>query len=217
MSCFPTYAFRPNFIASPTPCTAPVYPEHRSRLTAGGAFFRSIEQGQDRNHISLELFVVPSGPSTDDVTLVVRYNGQIVETFMVTQTTVTVPTTSCNGIVNLRKEVNINSEYIEMPRRGFDVRDPLFGDPMADDGDGCLGPFNNRQMRGANGEPDVTNLSLINSIRTGPTRTIIIISTTEGNDGSPLTPPTDERVRQFNGNRWISYQNFASGACPLDG
>lgn len=213
MSCSPPYTFRPKFIPSDIPSIAPGYPEHRSRLTAGGTFFRSIEQGQDRNNITLEL-IKTGGFSPFTFTLNIRFNGNLVETFTQLQTeTPTVipppPTTCSGGISGLRTQVNA-SNFIQMTARGFDIFDGGLDDPG-----NCLSPFAEQNMVGGDGEPPIST-PLINSIRTGPERTIIIITTTEDNTGSPVTPPASKRIKQFDGTNFITFRNLIPGDCPLN-
>ena len=215
MSCFPPYAFRPQFVPSDTPSAADIREEHRSRLTAGGTFFRSIAQGRDRNQLSLEVTVVSTGPLTFDVTLFVRFGGgSPVETFMVTQTENNAGDCISGGISALRSAVNSSSTLISMPSRGTD-----FFDSGMDAATGCMSAFSDTSMTGGDGalDPSVpADLAIILAIRTGPTRTLLIISTTENAVGFPVTPPPSNRVRQFDGTVFISFCNLTAGVCPLD-
>ena len=82
MSCQPPYDYRP-YTRPVKNAQAPTYPEHRSRLFAGGTYFRSIDQKQSMNDISLEVTNQIMAPN--DFTLNVRYRGNLVETYTVTQ------------------------------------------------------------------------------------------------------------------------------------
>jgi len=215
MSCDPRYDYRPvSFVGGAAPSIAPGFHEHRSRLFAGGTFFRSIRQGSIRNSISLEAIVVGGGPQT--VTLNVRFQGVLSETFVITQTTSVGPPPTCNGIANLRAAVNnviTGSKLIEMRTRGFD-----FFDNGVDDSDDCVVAFSNTSMTGGSGEPDpIFERPFIDAIRTGPERTMIIIRTTEDITGFPITPPSTRRVKQFDGKKWVLYTNLVQGQCPIDG
>jgi hypothetical protein len=164
-----------------------------------------------------------------NVTLNVYFQGVLSETFQINQTLlpgtpggpgtppVPPPTDpSCNGIALLRSAVNnaiTGSKLIEMTFRGFD-----FFDNGADDSDECVTAFGITNMQGGAGEPDpVFERPFIDAIRTGPSRTIIIIRTTENITGFPVTPPTSRRVKQFNGTKWVLYSNLVQGQCPIDG
>ncbi|KKM95920.1 hypothetical protein LCGC14_1183360 [marine sediment metagenome] len=215
MSCVPQYPFRPKFVASDVKCIALTFEEHRSRLFGGGTFFRSIAQGRDRNQLSLEVTVVSTGPLTFDVTLFVRFGGgSPVETFMVTQTENGIGDCISGGISALRSAVNSSSTLISMPARGTD-----FFDSGTDAATGCMSAFSDTSMTGGDGELDPSvpaDLAAILTIRTGPTRTLLIISTTENAVGFPVTPPSSNRVRQFDGTVFISFSNLVAGSCPID-
>jgi len=224
MSCEPSYSFRPTPRPAPVQSIAPGFTEHRSRLTAGGTFFRSIDQGQDENDISLEATVSPT-----TITLDVRILGVIQETFVVSQIFVpgtpggpgtppmpppTDPTCT-GGIAALRAAVNdgtTGSLIIEMTPRGFDIFDG-----GADPDDNCLSAFVDTSMIGGSGPPSNPSIAFLDSIFTGPERTMLIIDTTEDITGFPVTPPPSKRVLQFDGVDFISYCNLVPGACPLEG
>jgi hypothetical protein len=55
MSGTPPYAYRPDFTASEVDCFMPKSNEIRSRLWAGGTFFRSINVGESMNFIELNI------------------------------------------------------------------------------------------------------------------------------------------------------------------
>jgi hypothetical protein len=215
MSCSPSYSFRPTDRSSPVQSSAPGFVEHRSRLFAGGTFFRSIEQGQDQNDISLEAIITPT-----DITLNVYVLAVLQETFVVPQVFVIGGPPdfigSCSGgIPALRAAVNdsiTGSNIIEMPVRGFDIFD--FGTDPVDD---CLSAFSTISMAGGSGPPAGANQAFLDSIFTGTERTLVIIITTEAANGFPITPGADRRVRQWDGTQWIQYANLVQGSCPIDG
>lgn len=212
MSCVPQYPFRPKFVASDVKCIALTFEEHRSRLFGGGTFFRSIDQGEDRNNITLEITVVGPSPGTQTVDLFVRFNTNLVESFQVTQTVNGIGNCTAGGISALRATVT-GSAFIEMLTRGTD----FFDSGGSDDSTGCVSAFAEQNMTGGDGEPVADNKALINSIRTGPERTIIINTTTENSVGFPVTPSTSRRIRQFNGTEFITFSNLVAGSCPIDG
>jgi hypothetical protein len=195
--------------------SAPGFNEHRSRLFAGGTFFRSIEQGQDQNSISLEAIVTSA-----DITLNVYVLAVLQETFVVPQIFVVGGPPdfigSCSGGISaLRAAVNdgtTGSNIIEMPARGFDIFD--FG---TDPEDNCLSGFSTISMAGGSGPPAGANQAFLDSIFTGTERTLVIIITTESINGFPVTPGNDRRVRQWDGIQWIRYANLSQGSCPIDG
>ncbi len=224
MSCEPSYSYRPTDRPAPAQSIAPGFTEHRSRLTAGGTFFRSIEQGQDKNDISLEAIIVSA-----TITLNVRILGVIQETFVVPQ--IFVPGTpggpgmppvppptdpSCTGgIAALRAAVNnitTGSLIIEMTPRGFDIFDG-----GADPSDNCLSAFAITSMTGGAGPPSNPPQAFLDSIFTGTERTMLIIDTTEDITGFPVTRPHSQRILQFDGVKFISYCNSVPGQCPLEG
>jgi hypothetical protein len=210
MSCSPSYTYRPTDRPAPAQSTAPGFTEHRSRLFAGGTFFRSIEQGQDQNDISIEATVTLSS-----ITLDVRVLGVLEETFVVPQIAGVFPAPCTGGIDALRLAVNdgiTGSIIIEMPTRGFD-----FFDSGTDPIDNCLTAFVDAPLTGGSGPPTVGVQPFLDSIFTGSERTLLTIITTESITGFPVTPGSDRRVQQWNGVAWVTYSNLVQGSCPVDG
>lgn len=194
MSCEPAYTYRPTFTPSNVKCVAPGFAEHRSRLTENQAFFRSKDQGPSTNNIELEITGGHLNVYFDNV-LVEQYTAFV----------------GAGGIASLRSAV-AGSKYIEMPVFGYDIFDFR---STEDDVTIGLTAFARTHMKGGSGAPtDATGLA---GIRTGPDRSIVIITTTEAADGSPVTPPYDHHVRQWNGYAWVSYSNLVPGACPYEG
>ena len=204
----PPYGFRPEFVPSRTnPSVANVTAEARSRLTAGDTFFRSIDQGEDRNDISLELGV--SGPAVGSqiVALDVRFDGSLIETINVSQTVNASGDCTAGGVGDLRTAVNASSTLVEMPARGFDINDG-----GADASSGCVSAFGDTSMTGATGPS--ADPAFIEAIRTGAERALVIISTREDSTGFPATPSQGDKVLQFDGTDFIPYSNLVPGQCP---
>lgn len=210
--CAPQYDYRPsNFDAGAGECAAPVFPEQRSRLTAGGCFFRSIDQGPDENLISIECIELPS-PVVN-----VYIDNVLIRTYTVTL--------GYGGIADLRAQVNYDISHppadpgVPIPIEMLPINDDIFDERISPEEDDLsmkgLTPFVKQNLSGGSGGP--TTCEGLESIRTGPERTIFILSTTEAYDGSPITPPGSKRVQQWNGEEWISYCNLAAGECPLEG
>lgn len=206
MSCSPSYPYAPNFTPSNVSCAAPVYETHRSRLTTPGSsqasalFFRSRRQANDTNEIEIEI-----APTT----MMVYSGGTLVSSYPVTMGT--------GGIAALRAAVTSDSSaIIEMPDVGVDIYD-LRG--IESDGDGILepglSPVARSSLTGGAGAPeDAVGLA---NIRTGPQRTMYIVRSIEDFDGSDVFPPPSEKIKQWNGEEWISYCNNVPGACPGEG
>ena len=212
MSCSPSYSYRPTFVAGTSPCVAPGYPEHRARVTVAGLFFRSKEFGPDQNDISVEI------PTTgiNSGKFVVYVAGSVVETYA--------PTLGVGGIASLRSLITANTNsVIEMPALNYDIYDTrseendTAGDPLAvpPTTDGGLIAFTQTHLFGGAGGP-ISPAGLA-SIRTGPERSIVIITTTEDATGATVDVPLSRKTRQWNGEHWINYSNTSPGACPIEG
>ncbi|TFH08279.1 MAG: hypothetical protein E4H14_06735 [Candidatus Thorarchaeota archaeon] len=140
--------------------------------------------------------------------LSVYFEGVLVETFPAS--------TGAGSIAALRSEVEnpiTGSNYIEMPVLSYDIFDPRTTED--DTMTGGLTPFSRTYMRGGAGPP--TTDAALAGIRTGPERTLIILATTEDDQGNPVTPPWYTRVQQWNGAAWVTYSNIAVGNCPYEG
>lgn len=206
------YDYTPDFTPSEEPCEAPTYVENRARLWDGGTYFRSRECGTDKNNIALELAAV-SGVGYNFV-LSVFVNGEFKERFTTFRGPLIVPVApppsesdpnpvapdpyyDPSGIEELRGKVNSLSVIIEMRTRGTDVFDEGGVD------DSGIQPFSRRNLMGGDGGPsDGSDLA---QIRTGPERSLIIIQTTEDENGNPITPDANKRVQQWDGSKWITY------------
>lgn len=113
------------------------------------------------------------------------------------------------NIPDLETQVNSTSDYIEMPPLGYDIYDTRtsvspFGFSFGPD-----------FLTGGSGGP--TDGAGLAAIRTGPERSIILITTIEDATGAPTTPPANMRVQQWDGFLWLSYCNLIPGACPGNG
>jgi hypothetical protein len=211
MSCYPTYPYVPAFVASNVSCFAPSYALHRSRLivtppgvTNTPLFFRSKNQNNEANLIELELVGFP------DNQFRVYYNGALVKTYPIFF--------NFGAIASLRNQIQTTdpNPYMEMPPVGFDIYDTRI---VEDDGDGDLvpgmAPFARSFMTSGSGAP--SDASSLAGIRTGPTRTIYIVSSREDVTGTDVFPGASERIQQWNGAMYISYCNNVQGACPGEG
>ncbi len=210
-------AYVPNFTPSPTPCLAPSFIEHRSRCSAGGTFFRSKDQG-DFNDLSIVVTVtnVHTTPTDilDDVHCEVSKDGVVIETYDVEQTA-TYETSSTpapdpddppietsgyvyhsSGFINLRAAINGNVDsVIQMPAREYDVED------SGTDPDEMIS-FSGTFAGGVGGPTDGSG---IDSIRTGPTVTLIILRSTEDDQGNNITPSPARRIQKWDGAQWTTF------------
>lgn len=191
-SCLPTYSYEPDFTPSSASCQAPVYSEHRSRLMAGGGFFRSIEQGPDTNLIEAEFL---------GGVFKVYYNGIMVESHNVV---------AGIGSFSTLRSALASSAWIQMPAWSYDVYDTRLAE---DNVLGGMSYFVKSPFIGGSGGP--TSALGLAAIRTGPSRTIFVLSTTESADGSSIDPPANRKVQQWDGVQWITYSNLVSGSCPI--
>lgn len=212
MSCQPSYSYRPTFTPSDKKCSAPKYIEQRARAETifeaamipgdpetTGIFIRSRSFGFDMNNISVECKPYPL--ITDPLHFIVYYNNVIVETYSAT---------TYSSITLLRNALDTNKSLVELTPILVDIKD----DKRIVESTSMFA-FDMRNLRGGSGPP--TTAPALASIRTGPERSIIVITTTEDNEGNPTTPPAYKRVQQWNGFRWITYSNTVPGSCPYEG
>lgn len=211
MSCQPSYAYRPDFTPSATDCVAPVYARRRSRVSIEGSesvtplFFRSKAQAFDANALEVELVGAPTNLFR------VYSRGVVVSTYPVTF--------QAGAISTLRAMITSDLDsLIEMPEVGIDIFDLR---TTEEDGAGGaaltpgLAPFVRIALTGGEGAPE--DATVIATIRTGPQRTIYVISSEEDIDGTEVVPPASRRIQQWNGFSWISYCNNVPGQCPGEG
>lgn len=222
----PPYAYRPEFVAGDPPsCAMDKHQELRSRspVGLGGTFFRSKNTGTAQNDLSLEM--VYDGID-DDYTLTVRDDGTIVETFGPHGGQGAPVDGICPGnlIGTFRSDVNTNSTYIEMPTIDYGGESasssplPIF--ESATDDAGCLSAFSETSLFGGNGAPASPTVSgdpAETQPRTGPERTLYVVTSTEivtntpADDGQSYNPIPAEKIKQWDGTAWIDYE---VNVCP---
>jgi len=209
LDCSPCYEGAPDIVPG-APSALPQESLARSRLFAGGTFFRSKYavpgdsdfQGVICNSIALQ--VVAIGTDWD---LIVFFQDVEVERYSTTQALNCSVMLPSSAISDLRTQTAASS-YISMPPRGSDEQDEdVLMMPPTDDP--CLSFFTKTNMTGGvgPGEADVT------TIRTGPDRTIAFINTKENANGTPVSSRT---LIQWNYDisQWVSYALDADCAIP---
>ena len=226
MSCEPSYSYRPSFVPSGQDCVAPTYTRKRARLTVAGVesattpapveggaasttvgvsflFFRSKQQTKDADQISVEI------TTTTPRQLQVYVEDVLVRTYEIP------PPPGSIAAVRQQLDDDPDNLWLEMPPLGVDIYDTR---PIEEDGDGIttatLEPFARQNLSGGDGAP--TSADGISSIRTGPSRTIFVVSSQEDYTGADALPPTSERIQQWNGSAWIPYSNLVPGECPSE-
>lgn len=217
-NCAPSYGYIPTFVSEDVQCTAPGYAEARARLfildstyilppDINGLFFRSKQFSDTCNQIAVE------------------NNGTLFQIFKDDVIIRSYPVLSGSGsIADLRSKLeglnsipyNIPDPDIEMtpmfPIGNYDINDNIR--TIEDDTIGLF-VFDKMLLTGGSGPP--IDDSVLPSIRTGPERSLIIITTSEDIHGNITQPPVSRKVQQWNGNEWISYCNLVPGECPLEG
>lgn len=209
LDCAPCYDGRPDI----DPGAASALPQEalaRSRLFAGGTFFRSKYavpgdsdfQGVICNSISLQVVAVGT-----DWDLIVYFKDVEVERYSTTQS-MTCSIEEPSSAISALRTLTAASSYISMPSRGSDEQDEdVMMMPPSDDV--CLSFFTKTNMSGGvgPGEADVS------SIRTGPDRTIAFINTKENANGTPVDSKT---LIQWNYDidQWVSYALDQDCAIP---
>jgi hypothetical protein len=215
--CSPCYDGRPEFEPSAVGSVMPQQILARSRLFNGGTLFRSNllingneQQGIDCNSIALEVISIDS----ENFALIVYYNDVEVERYTVFQDAdcgdpgaggdMPPPIGVGIAIPQLRIDT-ANSGYISMPTRGTDEQDatPPGPQPIVPSDDGCLSTFSKTPMSGASG----LSAAEIPSIRTGPDRTLVYISSKEDANGEQIVPLAGDNIVQYNYDTvlWIPY------------
>lgn len=182
------------------------------------------------NDISIETIVTEiSAPFDFEVTCNVYVLGVLQETFITPQVVTPMlpdPPVCTGGISAMRAAVNAGSVIIEMPMRGDDVYDrtPPYptppaggGLPNADPANNCVLEFGPTNLTGGDGAPSGANQPFLDSLYTGTQRSMILIATTEADNGFSITPPISRKAQQWDGTQWIQYANLVQGACPVDG
>jgi len=211
LNCAPCYEGRPG-IEPGNPSALPQEALSRSRLFAGGTFFRSKYavsgdsdfQGSICNSIALSVVAVGT-----DWDLIVYFEDVEVERYSTTQDmncSIELPSSAISEL----RTLTATSQYITMPSRGSDEQDEeVMMLPPTDDA--CLSFFAKTSMTGGSG-PGESNLT---SIRTGPERTIVFVDTKENANGTPVDSKT---LIQWNYDisQWVSYVLDADCAIPSE-
>ena len=210
LNCSPCYDGRPDYDPSLGTAVLPQETLARSRLFAGGTFFRSKLsqpgdndfQGQLCNDIALS--VVSAGTA---FTLNVYFQNELVETYSTSQALNCPMMDAGVAIPDLRSQT-ASSEYISMPARGTDEQDMLGVD------DQCLSAFAMTSMTGGDGPGEAQ----VSSIRTGPERAIVFIDEKENANGTPFSPGAGSNLIQwdFDALAFIPYVIDADCALPDD-
>ncbi len=234
LDCAPCFTGRPTIIPG-AGSILPQEPLRRSRKFAGGTFFRSKLtvpgnadfQGDLCNDISLEVILTGNSGGNDNFDLVV-YIANVntitadtitstaddntitadsddvdveVERYSVTQSETCNIFEPSNTIADLRTQT-ATSLYISMPARGSDAQDSGI------DND-CLSAFIKSNMAGGTG-PGAAQLP---TIRTGPDRSIVFVTSTENASGTPTTSKTLIQW-DFDNLQFIAYILDADCALP---
>ncbi len=219
MTKFPKYStqicdtFVPVFVPGITSCTLQQGREIRSRLTAGGTFFRSVSVGEINNNIVLECVVTTGTLGSESV--VFNYTDQngiaqpvinFVQEFDINNMCIN------SGVDQLRSALSANN-IITTPAIDYGGNNPHNNTPSWDssiDGSTCLltsfGPTN---MSGGFNPPTPAN-AITNTppasppIRTGPTYSLFFISSSEANqpNGKPILV---NKIIEWNGVNWVTY------------
>lgn len=225
LNCEPCYDGRPDYDPSLGTAILPKFDLSRSRLFAGGTFFRSKlgpgdTQSGETNNIALEVV----NTALDEMTLYVYYNNIEVESYAVFQDDECTaggdppppPAVGINvGIPSLRT-ATASSAYITMPARTTDAQDPcelvLFVLVCPSDA-ACLSVFAKTNMTGGDGLPLEAEVP---AIRTGPDRTFVFIDSKEDANGFIGDPGPGENLNQWNfdTSEWTSYVIDADCALP---
>ena len=226
--CRPSYIIDESYIPTSTPtepAVAPSFNETRSRLFAGGTFFRSKNGSTSANLISIE-YVDDAG----SIRLNVYDNNVLTETFGPVAFdapdlgAIDPPLCVLSANPAMRLLVNEVSNLIQMPP--LDHGGSAGGAAtwtaanLPDDtipGDDCAVLFVKISLTGGDGPP--TDASGLASIYTGPERTLSILRLTEivldtsADPGILVDPPSNKKVIQWDGNNWIPY--IPNTECPI--
>lgn len=208
MAAFPKYhelicdTYTPNFTAGPTPCTLPSYPlVTKSRLTAGGTFFRSTQTGgaANVNNIILQCTITPVSVVGSIVTENVDFTitdsfGVVTNIPTITQIHDTGSPEVCvqSGYAQLRTALNSNNE-VDMPL----LDTPAVWDQSTDEGFCMLTAFGPTNMTGATVLPDGSG-----AIRTGPAYTLAHIVQAETGDAGEITDIN--AISEWDGVQWVA-------------
>ena len=228
LNCSPCYEGRPDYDPNGGTAILPIENITRSRLFAGGTFFRSkLNYGGDNdfqgsicNEIELQVSIVST-----TVTLNVYFEDELVESYTTSQGV------DCGSVgpgdggeiitynaIGKLRSLTSSSKYITMPARGTDEEDPSVrlgpGETGAPADALCIDSFGRTNMKGGSG-PGANNLT---SIRTGPDRTIVFIRTKENANGEIIEPGAGNNLQQwdYDAEAWIPFIQDADCALPAD-
>ena len=195
--------YTPSFVASDAPCVLQSFVETRSRgLSLNGLFFRSRQCGNFNNiHITCVLINSITSFSTTIETFQVRFTENSVvfgpydfeQHLTVSTEGPSTETVTLNGVDQLRAVINAHAVTFHMPNDGFDVEDNATEPDK-------LTHFAASLTGGLTGPIDASSL---NTIRTGPKYSLICITSTEDENGNPITP--SEKISMWDGNNWIPF------------
>jgi hypothetical protein len=159
-------------------------------------FFRSVAFGAAANNLAVEI------------------TGTTFRVYDGTTVLQSIPVTIGVGGIALLRTALTGSPHIEMPVLGYDDFDTRLAekDTALPAPAGGLAVFPKTFLSGGEGKP--TDQPTIDSIRTGPYRTVIVVQTTENATGTPVQNPPNTRVQQWDGEKWVTYNNFTQGTCP---
>lgn len=219
--CRPSYVKAGTYIPASLPiepATAPSFIEKRSRLLAGGTFFRSKYGSAASNLIEVEYeTIIP----LISYKLNVYVEGILKESFGPASTNDDMRTL-VNITGNIGSPASGPSEFIEMPLIDYNAvsqaiidatGDPPYWEAMGGSPilhDGSITPFLRTVLTGGDGPP--TDDNTLSTFYTGPERSIVIIQLTEivnndytdiGTLDDPISP--HQKVLQWNGASWIPY------------
>lgn len=213
--------YTPVFVPGNAGCSLPIHTEEKSRLLIGGSFFRSKDVGFLANDIQVasEWQVDDGGwraynASTDtlddvkQVELTVT-DGIITEPYYVAaqEGSIGSPTWISSGISSLRSQL-ATSVLIEMPTIDLQTPGTNPGDDTwnsALDDDDHLEQFSLTNLTGGNEGP-ITQAGL-NNIRTGPSFSMVYISSSEINNSTGILEDVNE-TRYWNGSCYKGYSSI---------
>ena len=209
MSSFPLYSplicppgWEPNFTASSTSCTLQSGDVKRSRRTAGGALFRSVETGATNNvnNITIECTVIQisgDGTGNDVYEVTLNYtdaNGVPQTPLVDTQTYDNVGGSWSSSAITAFRAALVASPILTMP-----TTDIPSGWTPASDAD-HMSAFASDALSGGVGLPDYSP-----TIRTGPTYALFHVANSDtAEDGS--NEEVNE-IREWDGinNQWVPH------------
>jgi hypothetical protein len=205
MASFPKYhelicnTYTPDFTAGSTSCTLQSAPlVTKSRLVAGGSFFRSVKDGGtgNVNAIVLECILTPRGgsPDVDDGILrITNVDGTIQDVPFVQKYGGGSPHCIINGVDALRTALSGNT-IVTMPL----LDDVQPWDASTNDAACEMSAFGPTPMGGATVLPDATA-----AIRTGPAYSLFHVLQAETGDKGEITDV--DAISEWDGTEWVAH------------